>query len=150
MVQSLTPFGLGQSGCWTSRGSQLPWALPFIFSLCCLLNDCKRAAHSFLKIGHLFSLSLGRVYLSLNFYLLSLFDPYSDYVGVNVSLNNCCHFLMCMPPPPIHSSLTDGRTDSFSHSIISSRNLFILGDFNCHHPLWDSRGTPDPPQGGSI
>ena len=26
----------------------------------------------------------------------------------------------------------------------SSRNLFILGDFNCHHPLWDSRGTSDP------
>ena len=39
----------------------------------------------------------------------------------------------------------DGRTDSFSPSILpSSRNLFILGDFNCHHPLWDSRGTSDP------
>ena len=25
----------------------------------------------------------------------------------------------------------------------SSKNLFILGDFNCHHPLWDSRGTSD-------
>ena len=40
---------------------------------------------------------------------------------------------------------TDGRTDSFSPSILpSSRNLFILGDFNCHHPLWDSRNTSDP------
>ena len=39
----------------------------------------------------------------------------------------------------------DGRTDSFSPSILpSSRNLFILGDFNCHHPFWDSRGTSDP------
>ena len=39
----------------------------------------------------------------------------------------------------------DGRTDSFSPSILpSSRNLFILGDFNCHHPLWDSRDTSDP------
>ena len=38
----------------------------------------------------------------------------------------------------------DGRTDSFSPSILpSSRNLFILGDFNCHHPLLDSRGTSD-------
>ena len=46
---------------------------------------------------------------------------------------------------PIRSSPTDGRTDSFSLSIFSSsRNLFILWDFNCHHPLWDSRGTPDP------
>ena len=40
---------------------------------------------------------------------------------------------------------TNGRTDSFSPSILpSSRNLFILGDFNCHHPLWNSRGTSDP------
>ena len=47
--------------------------------------------------------------------------------------------------PPICSSPTDGRTDSFSPSILpSSRNLFILGDLNCHHPLWDSRGTSDP------
>ena len=51
---------------------------------------------------------------------------------------------MCMPPPPIRSSPTNGRTDSFSPSILpSSRNLFILGDFNCHHLLWDSRGTSD-------
>ena len=50
-----------------------------------------------------------------------------------------------MCTPPIRSSPTDGRTDSFSLSILpSSRNLFILGDFNCHHPLWDSRGTPNP------
>ena len=35
--------------------SQLPRALPFIFSLCCPLNDRRRAAHSFLKIGSLFS-----------------------------------------------------------------------------------------------
>ena len=47
--------------------------------------------------------------------------------------------------PPIRSSPTDGRTDSFSPSILSfSRNLFILGDFNCHHPLWDSRVITDP------
>ena len=52
---------------------------------------------------------------------------------------------MCTPPPPIRSFPTDGRTDSFSPSILPlSRNLFILGDFNCHHPLWDSRGTSDP------
>ena len=50
-----------------------------------------------------------------------------------------------MYAPPIRSSPTDGRTDSFSPSILpSSRNFFILGDFNCHHPLWDSRGTSDP------
>ena len=47
--------------------------------------------------------------------------------------------------PPIRSSPTDSRTDSFSPSTLpSSRNLFILGDFNCHHPLWDSRCISDP------
>ena len=56
VVRSPTPFGLIQNGCWPSRGSQLPRALPFIFSPCCPLNDCRRAAHSFFKIGRLFSL----------------------------------------------------------------------------------------------
>ena len=54
----MIPFGLGRNGCWPSRGSQLPRALPFIFSLCCPLNDRRRAAHSFFKIDRLFSLFL--------------------------------------------------------------------------------------------
>ena len=47
--------------------------------------------------------------------------------------------------PPICSSPTDGRTDSFYPSILpSSRNLFILGDFNCHHSSSGTqRGTSD-------
>ena len=40
------------------EGPSYPRALPFIFSLCCHLNDRRRAAHSFFKIGRLFSLSL--------------------------------------------------------------------------------------------
>ena len=56
VVRSPAPFGLGRNGCWTSRGSQLPRALPYIFSLCCSLNDHRRAAHSIYKIGRLFSL----------------------------------------------------------------------------------------------
>ena len=56
MVRSPIPFGLGRNGCWPSRGSQLPRALPYIFSLCCPLNDRRRAAHSIYKIGRLFSL----------------------------------------------------------------------------------------------
>ena len=77
---------------------------------------------------------------------LSSLDPYSDYVGVNISLNkSSSESFLNVYAPPIRSSPTDGRTDSFSPSILpSSRNLFILGDFNCHHPLWDSRGTSDP------
>ena len=58
VVQSPTPFGLGRNGCWPSQGSQLPRALPFIFSQCCPLNDRSRAAHSFFKIDRLFSLFL--------------------------------------------------------------------------------------------
>ena len=58
VVRSPAPFGLGRNGCWPSRGSQLPRELPFIFSLCCPLNDRRRAAHSFFRIGRLFSLFL--------------------------------------------------------------------------------------------
>ena len=58
VVRSPAPFGLGRNCCWPSLGSQLPRALPFIFSLCCPQNDRRRAAHSFFKIGRLFSLFL--------------------------------------------------------------------------------------------
>ena len=57
VVRSPIPFGLGRNGCWPSRGFQSPRAFPFIFSLCCPLNDRRRAAHSFFKIGRLFSFS---------------------------------------------------------------------------------------------
>ena len=77
---------------------------------------------------------------------LSSLDPYSDYVGINISLNNSSSVsFLNVYALPIRSSPTDGRTNSFSPSILpSSRNLFILGDFNCHHSLWDSRVTSDP------
>ena len=88
-----------------------------------------------------------RVYLfsELSTSSLSLLDPCSDCVGVNISLNNSSSLsFLNVYAPVICSSSTDGRTDSFSPSTLSSsRNLFILGDFNCHHHLWDSRGTPD-------
>ena len=77
---------------------------------------------------------------------LSSLDPYSDYVGVNISLNISSSLsFLDVYAPPIRSSPMDGKTDSFSPSILPSpRNLFILGYFNCHHSLWDSRGTSDP------
>ena len=58
VVRSSISFGLGRNGCWPSRGSQVLWALPFVFSTCRHLNDRRRAAHSFFKIGRLFSLFL--------------------------------------------------------------------------------------------
>ena len=92
------------------------------------------------------SFSSGRAYPFLNFPPLSSLDHYSDYVGANISLNNSSSLsFLNKYAPLICSSLMDGKTDSFSLSILSSsRNLFILGDFNCHYPLWDSRGTSDP------
>ena len=76
---------------------------------------------------------------------LSSLDPYSVYVGINISLNNSSSLsFLNVYASPIRSSPKDGRTDPFSLSILSSRNLYILGHFNCHHPLRDSRGTFNP------
>ena len=77
---------------------------------------------------------------------LSSLNPYSNYVGVDISLNNSSSLsFLNVYAPPFCSSPSDGKTDSFSPPILpSSRNLFILRDFNCHHSLWDSRGTSDP------
>ena len=74
---------------------------------------------------------------------LSSLDPYSDYVGVNISLNDSSSLsFLNVYASPIRSSPTDSTNNSFSTSILPSiGNLFILGNFNCHHPLWDSKGT---------
>ena len=63
---------------------------------------------------------------------LSLLDTYSDYTGVDISLNNSSSLSFSnVYAPPIYSSPTDSRTDSFSPSILCSfKNLFILVDFN--------------------
>ena len=102
-----------------------------------LLMPCTLAMSSFLS---------GRANLFLNFLPLFLCSIPTLIMWGSTSLLTTpprCHFLMCMPPPPpICSSLTDGRADTFSPSILpSSQNLFILGDFNCHHHLWDSGST---------
>ena len=118
--------------------------------LCVLIAPTPGLAFSFLiprTQAAALSFSSGKAYLFLNFLPpLSSLDPYSDYVGTNISLNNSSSLsFLNVYAPPIRSSPTDGRTDSFSPSILpSSRNLFILGDFNCHHLLWDSRVTSDP------
>ena len=67
--------------------------------------------------------------------------------------SNCCAQLfqssslsfLSVYAPAICSSPTDSRTSSFSPSILySSKNLFILGNVNCHHSLWDSKGSSNP------
>ena len=77
---------------------------------------------------------------------LSSLDPYSDHAGANISLNNSSlPSFLNVYTPPIRSFPSDDRTDFSSPSILPFfRNLLILGNFNCHHPLWDSKGTSDP------
>ena len=55
---------------------------------------------------------------------LSSLDPYSDYVGVNISLNKSSSVsFLNVYAPPIRSSPTDGRTDSLSPSILPSPEI---------------------------
>ena len=94
MVQSLNPFGLDQNGCWLSQGSQLHQTLPFIFSLCCPLNDHSRAAHKFFKIGRLFSLFLSSC---PTLALLRLLNLLLLLMSNNVYHNTGSHlFLLCV------------------------------------------------------
>ena len=91
--------------------------------------------------------SSGRAYPSPNFlFSLSSLDLYYDYVGVNISLNNSSSLsFLDVYALPIRSSPTDSRTDSFSPSILSSsRNLFILEDFSCHHLSGTQKVLPTP------
>ena len=90
----------------------------------------------------------GLSFPKLSTFSLFLLDPYSDYVGVNVFLyNTSSPSFLNVYTPSILSSLTDNRTDSFSPSILLfSRNLFVLGYFNCHHP-YGSREVLSTPMG---
>ena len=90
------------------------------------------------------SFSSGRAFLlSLSLSLSSL-DPYFDYVGVNLSLNNSSSFsFLNVYARPIFSSLTDRKTDSFSPSIFSSsRNFFILGGSTTITPFGTQKVLP--------
>ena len=85
---------------------------------------------------------------------LSSLDPYSDYVGINISLLTTPprpHFLMCTPPPLFAPFRRMAEPTPFSPSILpSSRNLFILWDFNCHPPPLGLKRYFQPSRGGSI
>ena len=77
---------------------------------------------------------------------LSSLDPYSDYVGVNISLNNSSSLsFLNVYTPPIRSS-----PDGWQNRLLFSLHSFLLrkylhsGDFNCHHPFWDSKGNSNP------
>ena len=65
-------------------------------------------------------------------------------MGVSISLNNSSSLsFVNVYAPSIRFSPTDGRSDSFPPSILPfSRNLFIMGDFNCHHPYGTQKVPP--------
>ena len=90
----------------------------------------------------------GLSFSELSTFSLSLLDLYSDYVGINISLNNATSIsFLNVYAPPTRSSPMDSRTDFFSLSILlSCKNLFILGDLNCHHQSKDFL----TPWGGNI
>ena len=70
---------------------------------------------------------------------LSSQDPYSDYICVKVLFSNHSPLqFLNLYSPPIRST-PDSRTRTFSPDILpNSPDTFILGDFNAHHPTWDS------------
>ena len=72
---------------------------------------------------------------------LSSLDPYSDYVGINISLNNFSLLSFLNVYAPLFAPL-----QRMAEPIPFLPPSFPLhsGDFNCHHPLWDSRGTSNP------
>ena len=64
--------------------------------------------------------SLACIFSELSTSSLSLLDPYSHYVGINISLNNFSSLsFLNVYAPPIRYSLMDGRTDSFPHPFFS-------------------------------
>ena len=76
----------------------------------------------------------------------------NSFACLKSTTSNCCAQVfqnsslsfLSVYAPAICSSPTNSRTDSFSLSILySSKNLYILGNVNCHHPLWDSKGSSD-------
>ena len=105
---------------------------------------CRDATHA--SGGLIVFVRQGLSFSELSTSPLSSLDPYSDHVGINISLNNSSSLsFLNVYAPSICSSPTDGRTDSFSPSIFpSSRNLFILRDFNCHHPPGTQEVLPSP------
>ena len=71
--------------------------------------------------GIIIFLRQGLSFSELSTSSLSLLDPYSDYVEVNISLNNSSSLsFLNVYASPIHSSPMDGRTNSFSHPEIFS------------------------------
>ena len=96
--------------------------------LCVLIAPTPGLAFSLLmsrRLAAVSSFSSGRAYLSLNFlpslFLRSIPTLIMLWSTSLLTTPPRCHFLMCTPP--IRSSPTDGKTDSFSPSILPSSRI---------------------------
>ena len=71
---------------------------------------------------------------------LSFQNPYSEYICVKVLFSNHSPLqFLYLYSPPIRSTPSYSCTRTFSPDILpNSPDTFILGDFNAHHPTWDS------------
>ena len=79
---------------------------------------------------------------------LSSKNPHSDYICAKVLFSNHSHLqFLNLYSHPIRSTPSDSRTKTFSPDIFpNSPDTFILGNFNAHHPIWDSLIPPNPPR----
>ena len=70
-----------------------------------------------------------------------------NYICVKVLFSNHSPLqFLNVYSPSIRSTTTDSCTRTFSPDILpNSPDTFILGDFNAHHPTWDSFIPPNPP-----
>ena len=119
--------------------------------LCALIAPTFGLAFSLLMpctLVVLSSFSSGRAYLSLNLLPpLSLFlGPYSDYAGINISLNNSSSLsFLNVYAPPIRSSPSDGRTDSFFPPFFSPPEISsIWGTLTAITPSGTQEVLPTP------
>ena len=93
--------------------SAIPWHPLPIWYFSTDVADDSGGVIIFVKQGLFFS--------ELSTSSLSLLDPYSDYVEVNISLNNFSSLsFLNVYAPPIHFSTKDSRTNFFSLFILPS------------------------------
>ena len=82
--------------------------------LCILIAPTPGLAFSLLMPRVVISVRQGLSFSELSTSSLSSLDPYCDYVGINISLNNSSSVSFLNEyAPAIRSSPTDGRSDSF-------------------------------------
>ena len=77
---------------------------------------------------------------------LSLLDPYSDYVGVDISLNNSSSvsFLNVYAPSLFTPPQRIAKPTPFLPTFFAPPEISLFWGVQLPSPHWDSRGTSDP------